>query len=47
MIFVFGALILSFALMGISLAAVLLLCFAYLFVIGCGVFFRVRYEKEM
>ena len=47
MIFVFGALLLSFALMRVALAAVLLLCFSYLFVLGCGVYFRIRYEKEM
>ena len=47
MVFVFGALMLSFALMGVDVAAVLLLLFAYLFIIGCGVYYRCKYEKEM
>lgn len=47
MIFVFGALMLSFALMNIELRATLLLVIAYLFVIGYGVYYRCRLEKEM
>ena len=47
MIYVFGALLLSFALMRVDLAAVLLLCFSYLVVIGSGIYYRIRYEKEM
>ncbi len=47
MVFVFGALMLSYALMGTDMVAVLLLVFAYLFVIGCGIFYRVKYDKEM
>lgn len=47
MIYVFGALLLSFALMGVGLAPILLLDIAYLFVIGYGVFYRVKYDKEM
>ena len=42
MVFVFGALMLSFALMNVDLAALLLLVFAYLFVIGSAVYFRVK-----
>lgn len=47
MTFVFGALMIAFALMGADLAAVLLLVFAYLFVHGYAVYCRCRYEKEM
>lgn len=47
MIFVFGALMFSFALMNVDLVVVLLLVFAYLVVVGCGFYYRIRYEKEM
>ena len=47
MIPLFGALMLSFALMGIGMIPILMLVAAYLFVCGCGVYYRVRYEKEM
>ena len=47
MIFVFGALMISLALMKVDLSAVLLLVFAYLFVIGYGIYWRSRLEKEM
>lgn len=47
MIFVFGALMLSFALMGVDLTAVLLLVFAYLFVLFYGVYYRMKYDREM
>ncbi len=47
MVFVFGALMIAFALMGVDLIAVLLLVFAYLFVIGSGVYYRVKLEKEL
>ena len=47
MTFVFGALMIAFALMGADLAAVLLLVSAYLFVHGYAVYCRCRYEKEM
>lgn len=47
MTFVFGALMLSFALMGVDLIAVLLLVFSYLFVQGCGIYYRCKYDKEM
>lgn len=47
MTFIFGALMISFALMGIELAAVLLLVFAYLLVHGFGIYYRLKYEKEM
>lgn len=47
MVFVFGALMITFALMGIDMVAVLLLVFAYLFVVGCGIYYRCKYDKEM
>ncbi len=47
MVFVFGSLMLSFALMGIDMAAVLLLVSAYVFVVGYGIYYRCRYDKEM
>jgi hypothetical protein len=47
MTFVFGALMLSFALMGIEMAAVLLLVFVYLFVEGCAIYYRCKYDREM
>lgn len=47
MTFVFGALMLSLALMGVDFITVLLLAFAYLFVVGYGIYYRCKYEKEM
>lgn len=47
MVFVFGALMVSFALMGVDLIVVLLIVFAYLFVVGSGVYYRIKLEKEL
>ena len=47
MTFVFGALMLSFALMGVDMVAVLLLVFAYLFVHGFALYYRFKFDKEM
>ena len=47
MIFVFGAILLAFALIGVDLAAIILLLFAYLLIIGFGLYWRVRYDREM
>lgn len=47
MVFVFGALMLSFALMNVGMVPILLLVSAYLFVIGSGIFYRIKYDKEM
>jgi len=47
MIFAFGALMVSFALMGVEIIALLLLVFAYLFVIFYGIYYRIKYDKEM
>ena len=47
MIYVYAALMLAFALMQVALAATLLLVFAYLLVVGLGVYYRCKFEKEM
>ncbi len=47
MLYVFGALMLSFALMGIDMVALLLLVFAFLFIVFYGIFCRCQYDKEM
>jgi len=47
MIYVFGALIFSFALMGVDMVVLLLLVFAYLFVVFYGIYYRSKYDKEM
>ncbi|HYF75143.1 MAG TPA: hypothetical protein VD757_01040, partial [Candidatus Nitrosocosmicus sp.] len=47
MIYVFGALLLAFALMDVDMTALLLLVFAYLFVVGYGIYYRIKYDKEM
>mgnify|MGYP003292466781 CR=1 FL=1 len=47
MIFVFGALMLSFSLMGVEVRAIILLVIAYLFVVFYGIFQRCSLLKEM
>ena len=47
MIFVFGALMLSFSLMNVELVVILLFVAAYLFVVGYGVYYRIKLDKEM
>ena len=47
MVFVFAALLLTFALMKVDLTAILLLVGAYLLVQGYAVYCRIRLEKEM
>lgn len=47
MTYVFGALMVSFALMGVDVVPILLLVFAYLLVHGYAVYYRCKYEKEM
>ncbi len=47
MTFVYGALMISFPLMGVDMVVVLLLVASYLFVQGCGIYYRVKYDKEM
>lgn len=47
MIFVFGALNLALALMGVELYVILLSVFAYVFVLGSALYYNIRYNKEM
>ena len=47
MTYVFGALMVSFALMEVDLSALLLLIATYLFVEGYGIYYRYKLEKEM
>ena len=47
MTFVFGALMVSFALMGVDMIAVLLLVFAYLLVHGFEIYYRLKFDREM
>lgn len=47
MVFVFGALMVTFALMGLDLVPVLLLVGAYLYVVGVGLYYRFKLEKEL
>ena len=47
MVFVFGALMVAFALMGMDLVPVLLLVGAYLYVVGVGLYYRFKLEKEL
>lgn len=47
MVNVFGALMICFALMGVSFTVVILLVCSYLFVIFYGAYYRYKYNKEM
>ncbi|MEA4932732.1 MAG: hypothetical protein VB071_03970 [Lawsonibacter sp.] len=47
MVYVYSALMLAFALMGTDMAVILLLVFAYLFIVGCSIYYRCKYNKEM
>lgn len=47
MIFVFGALIISLALMNVDMMVILILVTSYLFVMGYSVYCRIKYDKEM
>jgi hypothetical protein len=47
MIFVYGALMVAFALMGVDLFVILLLAAAYLFVVFYGIYYRSKYDREM
>ncbi len=47
MIFLFAVLMITFTLMGIDMIAILLLVFAYLFVIGYSIYYRYKFDKEM
>lgn len=47
MTYVFGALMVAFALMGVDMIPILLLVCAYLAVHGYAIYYRCRYEREM
>lgn len=47
MIYLFAALIIALALLGIDITALLLLILAYLLVQGYGVYYRIKFDKEM
>lgn len=47
MLYIFGALMIAFALMEVDVAVILLLVFAYLVVVGYMVYWLTRYQKEM
>ena len=47
MVFVFGAVMVSLALMNVDVTVILILVTAYLFVVGYGVYCRIKYNKEM
>ncbi|MEH6996091.1 hypothetical protein V7075_25885 [Neobacillus drentensis] len=47
MVFVFGALLLSFALMGIDLLVLLLFVFTYLLIIVYSTYYRFKFNKEI
>ncbi|MET0017505.1 hypothetical protein [Oscillibacter sp.] len=47
MIYIFGALIVSFGLMNLAPYVVLMLVFAYLLVAGIAIYYRCKYDKEM
>ena len=47
MIFVFGALMISLALMNVDMMVILMLVTSYLFVVGYSVYYRIKYDKEM
>ena len=47
MLYIFGALMVSFALIGVDIMAVLLLVVAYLLVVGFFIYYLSKYNKEM
>lgn len=47
MLYVFGALMVTFALMSVDMVAILLLVAAYLFVVGFFIYYLNKYHKEM
>ena len=47
MLYIFGALMIAFALMGVGVAAVLMLVFAYLLVVGFFIYYVNKYNNEM
>ena len=47
MVYVYGAVMLIFALMQVDIITIMILVLSYLFIIFSGVYFRSKYEKEM
>lgn len=47
MVYVFGAIMVAFALMGVDMVAILLLVAAYLFVVGFFIYHLSKYQNEM
>ena len=47
MVYVFGALMVSLGLMSVDVKVILLLVFAYLFVVGSSIYYLEKYSKEM
>ncbi len=47
MTYAYGALLISFAIMGMQLRYILLLAFTYLLVVGYEIYSRIKLEKEM
>lgn len=47
MVFVFGALLISLALMGIDLLVLLLFAFTYMLIIAYSTYYRFKFNKEM
>lgn len=47
MIYIFGALILSFGFMNVDSYTILMLVFSYLLVEGISIYYRCKYDKEM
>lgn len=47
MIYVFGALMVAFALMGMDILPVIMLVLAYLYVVGVSIYYRCKLEKEL
>ena len=47
MLYVLGAIMIAFALIGVGMVAILLLVAAYLLVIGVQIFYLCKYSKEM
>lgn len=47
MVFVYGALMIALALMNVDILIILALVTAYLLVVGYGIYYRIKYNKEM
>jgi len=47
MVFTLGAILLAYALMDLDMVAILMLVFANLLIIGYGIYYQIKYEREM